>query len=132
MRLHLIIQRNGLPTTQILWTVPQLPTPHPHTTTNALPLPTADNIASSGSSNSSNHTPHNSNTSLVATLSGNVGGGAGTTISQFLEQVNEVVPLESEDWGLEDYAVEVGGFECLHFAELGGAQGVLREGDVVW
>lgn len=40
------------------------------------------------------------------------------TISQLLEQVNEVVPLESEHWGLEDYVVEVRGFECLHFSEL--------------
>jgi hypothetical protein len=50
------------------------------------------------------------------------------TISQFLEQVNEVIPLESEDWGLEDYAVEVRGFECLHFSEL---SHILREDDEV-
>ncbi len=46
--------------------------------------------------------------------------------------MNEVIPLESEDWGLEDYAVEVAGFECLHFWEIGGVGGVLRDGDVVW
>ena len=51
------------------------------------------------------------------------------TVSQFLEKVNDVIPLESEDWGLEDYAVEVRGFECLHFSELGQ---VLREDDEVW
>ena len=51
------------------------------------------------------------------------------TISQFLEQVNEVLPLESEDWGLEDYSVEVRGFECLHFSEL---NQVLKEDDEVW
>ena len=51
------------------------------------------------------------------------------TISQFLEQLNEVIPLESEDWGLEDYAVEVRGFECLHFSVVGQ---VLREDDEVW
>ena len=44
--------------------------------------------------------------------------GSNTTIAQFLDQVNEVVPLETEDWGLEDYAVEVQGFECLHYSIL--------------
>ena len=55
--------------------------------------------------------------------------GPNLTISQFLEQVNEVVPLESGSWGLEDYAVEVRGFECLHFAEL---SQVLKDDDEVW
>ncbi|KAL8828305.1 MAG: hypothetical protein Q9191_002662 [Dirinaria sp. TL-2023a] len=54
--------------------------------------------------------------------------GASGIISQLLEQVNEVIPLESDDWGLEDYAVEVGGFECLHFSDLGQ---VLKEDDEV-
>lgn len=55
--------------------------------------------------------------------------GTSLTISQFLEQVNEIIPLEADEWGLEDYAVEVQGFECLHFSEL--CQ-VLRENDEVW
>ena len=55
--------------------------------------------------------------------------GNSITISQFLEQVNDVLPLESEDWGLEDYSVEVRGFECLHFSEL---NQVLKEDDEVW
>ena len=54
--------------------------------------------------------------------------GASATISQLLEQVNEILPLESEDWGIEDYAVEVGGFECLHFSEL---SQILKEDDEV-
>ncbi|KAI9719234.1 MAG: hypothetical protein M1812_003564 [Candelaria pacifica] len=54
--------------------------------------------------------------------------GTRTTISQFLEQVNGIIPLESGDWGLEDYAVEVAGFECLHFSEL---ESVLRDEDEV-
>ena len=41
------------------------------------------------------------------------------TISEFLEQVNEIVPLESAEWGLEDYVVEVNGYECFHFQEIG-------------
>lgn len=55
--------------------------------------------------------------------------GNSITISQFLEQVNAIIPLESEDWGLEDYSVEVCGFECLHFAEV---NQVLKEEDEVW
>ncbi|KAJ4302496.1 hypothetical protein N0V88_002642 [Collariella sp. IMI 366227] len=42
------------------------------------------------------------------------------TIANLLEQVNEILPLESDDWGLEDYAVQLRdsaghGFDCLHF-----------------
>ena len=45
------------------------------------------------------------------------------TVAGLLEQVNEVVPLESRDWGLEDYAVELrkengAAFDCLHFQEV--------------
>jgi hypothetical protein len=47
------------------------------------------------------------------------------TIANLLEQVNEVVPLESNDWGLEDYTVELRdsaghGFDCLHFQQVSG------------
>ncbi|CAK7274142.1 hypothetical protein SEPCBS57363_006012 [Sporothrix epigloea] len=46
-----------------------------------------------------------------------------TTVAQLLEQVNDTIPLESPDWGLDDYAVEVSlspaspstRFECLHY-----------------
>lgn len=54
--------------------------------------------------------------------------GSSATVSHLLEQVNEIIPLESDDWGLEDYAVEVRGFECLHFFEL---NQVLKEDDEV-
>lgn len=54
--------------------------------------------------------------------------GKELTISQLLEQVNDILPLESGEWGLEDYLVEVGGFECLHFLE---ARQVLKDGDEV-
>jgi len=45
-------------------------------------------------------------------------------VSQLVEQVNEVIPIESGEWGLEDYAVEVlatgsRGFELFHFQILG-------------
>ena len=53
--------------------------------------------------------------------------------------MNEVIPLETQigdadsqydggQWGLEDYVVEVQGFECLHFMEV---DGLLRDGDEV-
>lgn len=87
MRLQLIIQRHGLPSAYIIWTVGAPATP-----------PTGAPSTS-------------------------------ITISQFLEQVNEIVPLEADQWGLEDYAVEVRGFECLHFSEI---SQVLREDDEVW
>lgn len=50
------------------------------------------------------------------------------TVSKLLEQVNEILPLESDDWGLEDYVVQVGGFEVLHFSNI--AQ-VLKDEDQV-
>ena len=50
------------------------------------------------------------------------------TIAQLLEDVNDIVPLESANWGLEDYAVEVNGYECLHFSPI---DAVLRDDDEV-
>lgn len=50
-------------------------------------------------------------------------------ISHFLEQVNDVVPLEADEWGLEDYVVEVHGFECLHFSNV---YDVLKDDDRIW
>ncbi|KAL8970455.1 MAG: hypothetical protein Q9183_001514 [Haloplaca sp. 2 TL-2023] len=44
-------------------------------------------------------------TELTGPLSSDT--GSGTTISQLLSQINDIIPLESEEWGLEDYAVEV-------------------------
>lgn len=45
------------------------------------------------------------------------------TIAQLVEHVNESIPLENEDWGLDDYAVELHAkdghaFECLHFQSV--------------
>jgi hypothetical protein len=80
MRLRLTIQRNDLPDTNILWSVPA--------TSNPLTY----------------------------------------TITRLLEDVNLIVPLEAEHWGLEHYIVELGGFECLHFSPV--AQ-TLKEDDHV-
>ena len=67
-------------------------------------------------------------------------GSGGYTVAQLLEDVNNVVPLETVDtsvglndepcgqWGLEDYVVEIGGFECLHFMEV---EDLVRDGDEV-
>lgn len=54
--------------------------------------------------------------------------GTDATIAQLLEDVNDIVPLESADWGFEDYAVEVNGYECLHFSPI---DAVLRDDDEV-
>ncbi|KAK2756080.1 hypothetical protein FQN54_005487 [Arachnomyces sp. PD_36] len=121
MRLYLTIQRHGLPVTRVLWTT--APAPGVNATT--------------GSANSSFTSA--SSATLVSTRSPNAGFGAtgGCTIAQLLEDVNEVVPLETDNeeedvyggqWGLEDYAVEIGGYECLHFMEV---DGLLRDGDEV-
>ncbi|KAI4245898.1 MAG: hypothetical protein LQ352_006493 [Teloschistes flavicans] len=65
-------------------------------------------------------------TDLIDTSAATAGSEA--TISQLLEQINDIIPLESTDWGLEDYTIEVGGFECLHFSQ---ASRVLKEDDNV-
>ena len=53
---------------------------------------------------------------------------ASATISQLLEDVNDIFQLESDDWGLEDYVAEVEGYECLHFQPI---DSVLKEDDKV-
>ncbi|KAF2475905.1 uncharacterized protein BDR25DRAFT_391295 [Lindgomyces ingoldianus] len=40
------------------------------------------------------------------------------TIAKLLDDINRIIPLEAEHWGLEDYVVEVAGFECLHFSPV--------------
>jgi hypothetical protein len=55
------------------------------------------------------------------------------TVSKLLALVNEVVPLESGDWGLEDYVIELpdekgDSFELLHFQPVGK---VLKQDDQV-
>ncbi|KAL1612742.1 hypothetical protein SLS60_000971 [Paraconiothyrium brasiliense] len=70
MRLRLSVQRNNLPVSNILWSVPD----------------TASSQA--------------------------------YTFARLLEDVNRILPLEAEQWGLEDYIVELDGFECLHFSPV--------------
>ena len=115
MRLHLVISRHGLPITRILWTT---------SATSAVEY--GAHHPASTAAVASSRTPN------IAFSNG------GYTIAQLLEDVNEVVPLETEpqvfdaelsgQWGLEDYVVEVGGSECLHFMEV---DGLLRDGDEV-
>lgn len=119
MRLHLIIQRHGLPVTRILWTT---------VSSSSLDGPALSyRTAATSSTIASTRAPN----ALFA--------NGGYTIAQLLEDVNEVVPLETEptlfgdnrssgQWGLEDYVVEIAGSECLHFMEV---EGLLRDGDVV-
>ncbi|KAL4991773.1 hypothetical protein BDW68DRAFT_127068 [Aspergillus falconensis] len=120
MRLHLTIQRHGLPVTRILWTTsPPSLFGHNHPNPSSI-------IPASSSAVTSSRMPN--------ALYGN----GGYTVAQLLEDVNEVIPLETEprlfedessgQWGLEDYVVEVGGSECLHFMEI---EGILRDGDEV-
>ncbi|KKY24697.1 hypothetical protein UCDDS831_g02315 [Diplodia seriata] len=50
------------------------------------------------------------------------------TVAQLLEHVNDIIPLESPHWGLEDYAVEVGSYEALHFQK---ARDIFKDEDQV-
>ncbi|KJZ73826.1 hypothetical protein HIM_06719 [Hirsutella minnesotensis 3608] len=55
------------------------------------------------------------------------------TVSKLLGQLNDVLPLECGEWGLEDYVVELadgtgGSFECLHFQQV---QHVFKNDDLV-
>lgn len=50
------------------------------------------------------------------------------TISKLLEQIHDVVPLESDGWDIEDYVVSVNGFECLHYVNV---QSILKDEDEV-
>ncbi|TID26355.1 hypothetical protein E2P81_ATG00831 [Venturia nashicola] len=54
--------------------------------------------------------------------------GSKQKIADLLTAVNETMPLESLDWTLEDYVVEIAGFECLHWQFLGH---VLKDEDQV-
>lgn len=54
--------------------------------------------------------------------------GSKQKIADLLTAVNETMPLESLSWTLEDYVVEVAGFECLHWQFL---SDVLKEEDQV-
>ena len=53
---------------------------------------------------------------------------AAITTAELLTRISDFFPLESEGWGLEDYAVHLGGYELLHFQQLGD---ILKEDDEV-
>jgi hypothetical protein len=51
-----------------------------------------------------------------------------STTAELLTQISDFFPLEAEGWGLEDYAVHLGGYELLHFQQLGD---ILKEDDEI-
>ncbi|KAH0027971.1 hypothetical protein KCU78_g3791, partial [Aureobasidium melanogenum] len=53
---------------------------------------------------------------------------AASTTAELLTQISDFFPLEAEGWGLEDYAVHLGGYELLHFQQLGD---ILKEDDEI-
>lgn len=53
---------------------------------------------------------------------------AATTTAELLTQISDFFPLEAQGWGLEDYAVHLGGYELLHFQQLGD---ILKEDDEI-
>ena len=76
---------------------------------------------------------------VTSVVIGNCGFGFAPVKPEFRERSmltmtrNEAIPLESGEWGLEDYAVELKGsyelnFECLHYQLVGK---VMKEDDEV-
>ena len=49
-------------------------------------------------------------------------------VAELLEQINLVIPLQSEHWDFQDYTVKLGDYECLHYQVVGE---VLKEDDRV-
>jgi hypothetical protein len=45
-------------------------------------------------------------------------GGPDASVADLLEQINEIVCLETDNHGLEDYAVEIDGYECMHWVSV--------------
>jgi hypothetical protein len=68
-------------------------------------------------------------TDVLWTVSDDEASQKAFTIARLLDDVNRIIPLESDTWGLDDYVVTVGGYECLHFAQVGY---VLKDEDRVW
>ncbi|KAF1985572.1 hypothetical protein K402DRAFT_421863 [Aulographum hederae CBS 113979] len=52
---------------------------------------------------------------LVWIVSEDPGVKSNLTVARLLEQINPIVPLESDHWGLDHYVVSLGAYECLHF-----------------
>lgn len=50
------------------------------------------------------------------------------TASQLLEEIDGIFPLEAAGWGFEDYAVQVDGYEVIHWMQLGN---VVKDNDAV-
>lgn len=44
--------------------------------------------------------------------------GTDHIVSNLLAAINEVFPLDSSSWGLDDYVVELDGYEVLHFQNI--------------
>lgn len=122
MRLHLSIHRPSLPPSNILWTIPS---PNTHT---LAPTPAAHYNQSYQSALTLPPQPPSS--------------PSGTTIATLLASINSTIPLEdfsppqrttsttslSRTFGLEDYVLELNGYEILHFEDV---YSVLRDGDFV-
>ena len=50
------------------------------------------------------------------------------TVGNLLQYINEVCPLDYGSIGLEDYIMEIGGYELVHFQHV---SSLLREGDEI-
>lgn len=129
MRLRLVIQRNGLPATRVIWTI-QSHSP--------LEQQTRAQPSIAGPSYRQYSSRENSVAASFNTIA-NSFENSGYTVSQLLADVNEVIPIEAHpgitggsyaegQWALEDYIVEFLGSECLHFMEV---DQLFKDGDEV-
>lgn len=49
-------------------------------------------------------------------------------VSKLLELVDQLVPLKSDNWSLDDYFVSCGDYECLHYSDC---RSILKENDEI-
>ncbi|KAI5807626.1 hypothetical protein DFH27DRAFT_547061 [Peziza echinospora] len=104
MRIKLTIHRHSLGTVKLLWDT------------------TADTSSTSFITSTSSDGSSSTITQSTTTSSNS------RTVAWLLESVNRVCPLEHGGCGLEDYVVEMAGYELLHFGRL---EGLVREGEEV-
>jgi len=50
------------------------------------------------------------------------------SIAELLQELNAFVPLEADEWDLDDYTLQIGGFETLHYQLVGD---VLKEDEEI-
>ena len=55
-------------------------------------------------------------------------GQQSCSISALMFAINKQMPMESGNWGLEDYSLRLNGYDLLHYSKV---DEVLRDGDQI-